>query len=58
MWLRRIVATRDRMICSQMSDLALQAGAIHLFHDRRPIGAVTPADFGRYFVAQGWTDKL
>ena len=57
MWLRRIVATRDRLICSQLCDLAYQAGSIHLFRDRRPVGAVTPADFGRLFRTRGWTDR-
>lgn len=56
-WLRRIVARPDRLICSQLCDLALQAGDVHLFQDNRPAGAVTPADFGREYRAHGWTDK-
>jgi uncharacterized protein YycO len=56
-WLRRIIATPDRMICSQLCDYAYQAAGIHLFDDARPEGAVIPADFGRLFRTHGWTDK-
>ena len=57
MWVRRIVATPDRLICSQLCDYAYQAGSLPLFDDRRPVGAVTPADFGALFLTRGWTDK-
>ena len=56
-WLRRIVSRPDRLICSQLCDLALQAGGEHLFRDNRPNGAVTPADFGREYRDRGWTDR-
>jgi hypothetical protein len=55
-WLLRYVGTRDRLICSYLCDLALQAGDIHMFRDHRPEGAVTPASFGKVFVARGWTE--
>lgn len=55
-WLRLYVASTGTLICSQLSDLALQAAGIHIFHDRRPLGAVIPGSFGRYYVEQGWTD--
>ncbi|MFF2493236.1 hypothetical protein [Agromyces sp. NPDC058064] len=55
-WLRRFVARPDRLICSQLCDLALQAGGLHLFADHRPAGAVTPASFGALFVELGWSD--
>jgi hypothetical protein len=56
-WLRRIVATPDRLICSQLCDYAYQAANLHLFDDRRPEGAVTPASFGRIFTAHGWAHR-
>ena len=56
-WLRAYIADTDRLICSQVCDLALQAGGIHVFFDERPAGAVIPSSFGKVFVARGWTDK-
>ncbi len=56
-WLRRLAAGTDRLICSQLADLALQAGGIRVFRDDRPRGAVTPASFGRYFYERGWAAK-
>jgi hypothetical protein len=55
-WLDRIVGRTDKLICSQLADLALQAAGVNLFQDDRPRGAVTPASFGRYFHARGWAD--
>ena len=55
-WLLRYIATRDRLICSYLVDLALQAGGIHLFNDHRPRGCVTPGSFGKKFKARGWSD--
>lgn len=56
-WLRSIVADTKRLLCSQLVDLALQAGGIHVFHDYRPAGAVIPASFGKVFVSRGWADR-
>lgn len=56
-WLDAFVGSTDRLICSQICDLALQAGGIHLFRDERPVGAVTPASFGAYFKAHGWSER-
>ena len=56
-WLRSFIETDDRLICSQLCDLALQAAGIHVFFDERPAGAVVPASFGRVFVARGWASK-
>jgi hypothetical protein len=56
-WLLRYIATRDRLICSYLCDLALQAGGIHLFDDHRPHGCVTPGSFGKKFKARGWSDR-
>lgn len=53
-WVERIAAGTDKLICSQLADLALQAGGIHVFRDHRPRGAVTPASFGRFFYRMGW----
>lgn len=56
-WLASYVADTKSLICSQLCDLALQAGGIHVFFDERPAGAVIPASFGKVFIARGWTDK-
>lgn len=56
-WLRSYIADTDRLICSQLCDLALQAAGIHVFFDERPAGAVIPSSFGRVFVARGWADR-
>lgn len=56
-WVRRLIATPDRLICSQLADLAYQAAGLHLFNDRRPEGAVTPKSFGQLFRTHGWTDR-
>lgn len=56
-WLLRYIGTRDRLICSYLCDLALQAGGIHVFKDHRPRGCVTPGSFGKMFVLRGWADK-
>jgi hypothetical protein len=53
-WLDRLVGRSDKLICSQLADLAMQAVGINLFEDSRPRGAVTPASFGRYFYERGW----
>ena len=53
-WLLRYIATRNRLVCSYLVDLALQAGGIHLFNDHRPRGAVTPGSFGKKYKARGW----
>jgi len=56
-WLLRYVGAHDRLICSYLCDLALQAGDIHLWRDHRPEGAVTPASFGKVYKARGWSDR-
>jgi hypothetical protein len=56
-WLLRYIATHDRLICSYLCDLALQAGGVHMFRDHRPEGAVTPASFGKVYKARGWSDR-
>jgi hypothetical protein len=57
-WLRAYIDRDDRLLCSQLADLSLQAAGIHVFKDHRPQGAVIPASFGEYFVSQGWTTTL
>ncbi|SFR76040.1 hypothetical protein SAMN05428970_2007 [Agromyces sp. CF514] len=53
-WLAAYVEDDERLICSQLCDLALQAGNIHVFHDYRPAGAVVPSSFEKVFRARGW----
>jgi hypothetical protein len=43
-WVRRRVARTDRLICSQLVDLAYRGAGIALFDDNRPPEDVTPAD--------------
>lgn len=57
-WLRSVVASHKRLLCSQLADLCLQAAGIHVFFDERPAGAVVPASFGRVFVGRGWASEL
>lgn len=56
-WLRSYIADDNRLLCSQLCDLTLQAAGIHVFFDERPAGAVIPASFGKVFVARGWADR-
>lgn len=42
--LRRYIASRNSMICSQLVDAAYEFCNVHLFDDRRWPGDVTPAD--------------
>ena len=56
-WLASHVADTHTLLCSQLADLALQAGGVHVFFDERPAGAVTPASFAKVFIARGWADK-
>lgn len=55
-WIANRAANPHALICSQLCDLALQAGGIHLFKDERPPGGVTPGTFGRYYKRHGWTE--
>lgn len=56
-WLRRFIGREDRLICSQLSYLALKAGGVNPDMGRRPTLAVIPGDFGRYYVQQGWATE-
>ena len=53
-WLRRYVYRPDRLICSELAYQALAAAGIRPDLGERATFAVTPADFGKYFEAQGW----
>lgn len=55
-WLRSYLCRRDKLICSQLSLLALEAGGIRLRLDDRPTASVIPGDFGKYFVERGWCE--
>jgi hypothetical protein len=45
--LRAFVADENRLICSQLVDLAYSQAGVHLFDDGRWPGDVTPGDLGR-----------
>ena len=43
-WLTKRVARTDRLICSQLVDVAYQRAGVHMFNDGRSSSAVTPGD--------------
>ena len=45
--IRRCVARRDELFCSQLYDAAALAGGVHLFEDERTPGSVSPGDLAR-----------
>jgi cell wall-associated NlpC family hydrolase len=45
-WVKRVQRT-DRLICSQLVDLAYQQSGIHLFNDGRLPGLVSPGDLAQ-----------
>ena len=51
-WVRRL-ARPDRLICSQLVDLAHLLGGVHLFADGRPSGLCSPGDLGRLLTVGG-----
>jgi len=53
-WLMHWLSSNGEWICSSLSDAALRHGGIHLFDDERPVGAVVPASFERWFADAGW----
>lgn len=48
-WLRRFIANRGRMICSQLVDETFRRAGIHLFKDKRMSQDVTPGDLANRF---------
>jgi hypothetical protein len=53
-WWQKRLAREDRLICSQLVDLACLKAGVHLFNDNRPTGAVTPGDLEDVFANPGW----
>jgi hypothetical protein len=49
-WVNRVSNNR-RLICSQLVDLAVQAGNVHLFTDQRLPGLVSPGDLYYWILA-------
>lgn len=56
-WLERFIGREDRTICSQLAYRSLTAGGITPELGPRRTQAVTPADFGNYFLTMGWADR-
>ena len=56
-WLERFIGREDRTICSQLAYRSLTARGIPPQLGPRRTQAVTPADFGNYFLNQGWATK-
>ena len=48
--LQKRLMREDRLICSQLVDLACLKAGVHLFDDGRPTGAVTPGDLEELFA--------
>ena len=49
-WVRRLART-DRLICSELVDLACHMAGVILFNDRRPFGLVSPGDLDRLLLS-------
>jgi len=47
-WLRRYIASKGRMICSQLVDEVYRRAGVHLFNDGRLPQDVTPGDLANY----------
>lgn len=59
-WQRRLMRD-DRLICSQLVDLACLRASVHLFNDGRLPGQVTPGDISEVLANGDWPiviDKL
>lgn len=57
-WWQRRVMRDDRLICSQLVDLACQRAGVHLFNDGRLPGQVTPGDLGTVMANSDWPIKV
>ena len=53
-WLAKRVARTDRLICSQLVDLAYDRAGVHLFNDGRLSSAVTPGDLLLRIAQHPW----
>lgn len=49
-WLINRAQSQKRLICSQLVDRAYRNAGIHLYHDNRPDGLVTPGDLLMYLA--------
>ena len=56
-FIRRRIGDESSQVCSQLAWNALLAAGIDPFADDRPVGAATPATWGKYFFAHGWSDR-
>lgn len=54
--LRDFVRRSDRLICSQLCDLAYETAGLHLFADGRLNQDVTPGDLANLAVEVDWAD--
>lgn len=53
-WLYRWAATPNRLVCSQLADIALTAAGVSVIDDGRPFGIVFPGDWEQEFRRRGW----
>lgn len=53
-FIRNRVTRSDRLICSQLVDVAYQRGGYHLFTDGRPPQDVTPGDLAQRITETIW----
>lgn len=53
-WVARYIRSTHHLICSQLVDLALQEGGVHLFNDGRLPQDVTPSAMAKQMNALGW----
>lgn len=52
---KRRLARRDRLFCSQLVDLAWQLAGYHAFTDGRPPQDVSPGDIADLAMTNGWS---
>lgn len=57
-WLKRLIATSNHMICSQLADAAADNAGWHLFADGRWIGDCTPGDLDLLWQKAGATSAI
>ena len=54
-WLARRVSRTDRLICSQLADLAYERAGLHMYQDGRLPSAVTPGDLLLRIAQHPWS---
>lgn len=56
-WLAKWLANNGEWICSSLADACLRHAGVHIWDDDRPVGAVPPSAFWRFFDDAKWLPK-